>query len=220
MTVRVIRGDGARPTPAVTSAGFAETARKMSAARYDARLEGERLIAEARRQADQIVQAANEQSAAITERARLEGVAAGRIEAFAIVAKARIEESLLVDRASDVVVTASRAVAERAVGRVLSIDDEALAGWVREALAPLKGARRIVVRGHPANLTRLQQRLREIAPTGCDSIELVTDHTFALDALHARSDLGEVRLEVRVQVDALISVLSDALAATVRGRHE
>jgi flagellar biosynthesis/type III secretory pathway protein FliH len=211
VTVRILRRATTDEVPSTTTpthATFVATARRIHASEFEARLEGERIVAAARREAE-----------AIADRARTEGMDAGRMEALSIVAAARADEARAIDRLLGVVVTATRAVAERALGRALSIEDDALVGWAREALAPLRGARKIVVRGHPASIDRLRARMSELGPSGNSVLELVSDPAMAEGTLLARSELGEVKVELRTQVAAFVDVLREALAPAVRGNH-
>ena len=227
MSVRIVRasvanaagGDAGATPPRAPLPSFAATARRIFASEYQARLEGERIVAASRREADAILERARADARAIAERARSAGADAGKLEALAIVAAARADEAHTVDHALDAVVMATRAVAERAIGRALSLDDQALAGWAREALAPLRGARRIVVRGSTSSIERLRARLGELAPPGCEVLDLVADASLPEGTLVARSELGEVKVELATQVEAFAQVLRDALAPVVRGKH-
>ena len=217
MSVRIVRAQTSAPRPALPA--FAATARRIHAAEYEARIEGERIVAAARREAEAVLDRARADAQAIAERARTAGADAGRLEALAIVAAARADEARTIDRCLDVVVMATRAVAERALAQALSLDDAALAGWAREALAPLRGARKIVVRGSATSIERLRARLGELAPPGCDVLDLGADAALPDGVLVARSELGEVRVELATQVAAFAEVLRSALAPVVRGKH-
>ena len=223
MSVRVVRASASGASPSSQGPASRDawapmlTARKIHAAAYEAKLEGERAIAEARRQAEAIVARAHAQAAAIEEQTRARALDQSRAEAIAILALARAEELALVDRATDVVVTAARAVAERALCRALREDDGALLDWARQALLPLRAARRVHVRGSRATIARLAAAVSQLAPAP-SAIELEVDPALEDDALVARSDLGDVSLDVRSQAGALIEVLRAALLDTVRAR--
>jgi hypothetical protein len=196
--VRVIRAaDPRAPAPRATS--FVPSARRMDAARYEARLEAERTIADARAEAERI-----------REEARTRGREEGRAEVLALLVRAQAEAHAVAERATDLVVTATRAVAERALGQALQ-GDAPLAAWTREALATLAGARRIVLHASPATIARLSSS--ELGPIALEEASDLPEGT-----LLARSELGEVSVELRTQVDAFVAAIADVLAKEVRAR--
>lgn len=220
ITARVLRDERSPATPLpLARERFASTVRLVHAERLAAATEAKRILDAARGEAAAIVARAESDARADAANARTEALDAARLESFALVARARDEESRVIDAATEVVVQATRAVAERALGERLALDDATLAAWAREGLLPLRGARRIVLRGQALTLERLQSRLRELAPRGCDLVEPVLDDALPAGVLHARSELGEVRLEVRTQVDSLVEVVRDAIAGAVRSAH-
>lgn len=197
MNVRVIRNPSREPAP-LQMQSFVETARKMDGARFAARIEAEKTIAAARAEAD-----------AILERARTEGVQRGRLEGLAALLQLQREATEVAARATDLVVTATRAVAERALGSALATDDGLLQSWARQALAAFAGARRIKLHANPATLARLE---------GISGLELVTDAELPEFVLIARTELGEARIELGTQVEAFVQSIRDVLSAEVAKR--
>lgn len=191
MSVRVLRSGGA---PAPRGRDFTPSARRIDAARFEARLEAERVIAEARARAD-----------AIAHDAEQRGRARAHAEAGALFIAAEREAARVAERATDLVVTAAKAVAERALGQALAVDPTP---WAREALATFKGARQIVVRGSAATLARL----------GDLGVELAADPALADDELVVVTELGDARVELKTQIDALVEAIRDVLASEVRRR--
>jgi hypothetical protein len=182
--------------PAPRGASFVPTARRIDAARYAARLEAERTIAEARAEAERL-------RAEARERGRNEG----RAEVLALLAHAEARVEAAAADATEVVIAAARAVAERALGEALA-DDARLRAWTREALRTIAGARRVVLFANASTLARLGAlegvELREAAlPDG---------------ALLATSELGELRVELRTQVDAFLAAIADMLGREVARR--
>jgi hypothetical protein len=195
MTVRVIRASGG---PAPRAATFVPTARRIDAARYEARIEAERTIAEARADADRI-----------REEARARGRDEGRAEVLALLVAAHAETNAIAERATELVVTATRAVSERALGEALK-NDERLVAWTREALATITGARRIVLHASAATIARLANT--DLGPIELRAAELPEG------TLLAQSELGELHVELRTQVDAFVAAIADVLAKEVRAR--
>jgi len=212
VSARVIRGKAAADAPKSRARQvFVPTAKKIAKDRFDAEIEREQTMNEARMRARAIAEEARKV-------AHEEGRSEGHARAAAVLARAQIERDEVVDRSIDVVVAAARAVSERALGQTLAIDDAALASWAREALASLKHARRMTVRGSKKNVERLATRLHDIAPGARDAIELVVDDAIADDTILARSEVGEVTLELHTQIDALLAAVRDTVASAVRGR--
>lgn len=193
MTVRVIRADKG---PAPRAPSFVPTARRIDAARWQARLEAERTIAAARTEAERI-----------REEARAQGRDEGRAEVLALLAKARLETENVAERASELVVTATRAVAERALGEALQNDDQ-LRAWTREALRTIAGARRIVLFASPSTIARLGS---------IEGVEL-RQGELPEGTLFATSELGELHVELRTQVDAFVAAIAEVIGKEVRAR--
>ena len=193
MSVRVIRAQGG---PAPRAPGFTPSARRVDAARYEARLEAERTIAAARAEAE-----------SIREQARRRGAEEGRAEVIALLAKAEHEIARVAERASELVVTATRAVAERALGEAIR-DDEHLHAWAREALKTLAGARKIVLFANGSTIARLRH---------VEGVEL-REAELPEGTLLARSELGEAHVELRTQVDAFVTAIAEVIDHEVRAR--
>ena len=81
------------------------------------------------------VAAARANAEAIAAEAARVGRERAHAEIAALLATARAESAAVAERALDLIITATRAVAERAIGSAVAIDDSALTGWAREALA-------------------------------------------------------------------------------------
>lgn len=199
MTVRVIKaGSGPLPLARVEA-----TVRKIDAATWSARIEAEKTIAAARAEALAIVAEAHARAAEVTAQAE----AKGRAEAAAILIRSRAEAEKQAERATEMVMAATRAVAERALGRALATDDASLHAWASEALSTVAGARRIALHAHPRTLARLADlRVDKVAAELPEGTILV------------RSDLGDVRLELATQVEALTQAIAELLAAEVLRR--
>ncbi len=222
----MLRGESLRDAPRTTrdenaAPIFVATARRLVVEREAARKEGAGLVAAARAEAAHILARAEQDARRVQEDARLAGAEVGKLEALGIVAAAHAEEGALVDRSLDLIVSAARVVAERAVSEALATDDGALLAWTRAALVPLRGSRRVVVRGAAAAIERLRNRLAELIESSSNrmQVELVVDETLAEGRVVARSELGEIRIELSTQVAALAEVLRGALDPEVRKRR-
>jgi len=199
VSVRVIKANaGAAPLTRAHT-----TVRKLDAAAWIARIEAERTIAEARAQAQAIVAQAQAEASAVKAQAE----AAGRAEAAALFIAARAEIGRVAERTIEVVIAATRAVAERALGRAIATDDASLNAWANEAIATLAGAKRIAVHGHPRTLARLEAPVIKVeTPEMSEGVILV------------RFELGDARLELATQIEALTQAIGEVLAAEVRRR--
>jgi flagellar biosynthesis/type III secretory pathway protein FliH len=207
MTVRVIRGGG---TPAPRGADFTPSARRIDAARYTARVESERTIAEARATAEEIVEAAKREAAKIRNEAEREGLERAHAKALALLQSAQLAAESASDRLLDLVLMATKAVTERALGTSISQNDEALRGWATQALATFHGARNPKLRANPRSIARLNH-LR--------GVELTPDPELDEHTLVAHTDLGDARVELRAQVDAVVDAIAEVLAKEVHKQH-
>lgn len=223
MSVRVVRGRPASSEDASPAASpeplFVATARRLLVEREAARTDGARVVAAAREEAARILARAEEDARMVQEDARRAGVEAGRLEALAIVAAAHAEEGRLVERSLDLVVSAARVIAERALSEALATDDATLLAWTKAALVPLRGSRRVVLRAAAPSIDRLRAHLAVIAEQAAVRLELIVDDALPADVVVARSELGETRLELTAQVAALAEVLRGALEPEVRKRR-
>jgi hypothetical protein len=188
---RVIRGNG---QPAPRARELLPTARRIDAARFAARIEAERTIAEARASAD-----------AIAREAEQRGRERAHAEAAALLLAAQREAARVAEHATDLVVTATKAVAERALGQALSIDPTP---WAREALTAFRGARTMTVRAN----AETAPRLRDLG------VEVVVDSELPAHTLVVLTELGDARVELKTQVDAFVEAIRDVLASEVRSR--
>ncbi|MBI2392760.1 MAG: hypothetical protein HYV09_24455 [Deltaproteobacteria bacterium] len=209
MTARVLR-EGSR-APAPRGRDFTPSARRVDAARWEARLEAERTIAAARDEAARILEEARQQAGAVRAEAARRGREDGHAEALAVLARARGEADALAERATELVVTATRAVAERALGAALD-RDEHLVAWARQALGSIAAARKIVVRANAATIERLRPHLRELG-----AVELRVDE-LPDGTLHAASEVGELHVELRTQVESFVAAIADVLGREMRAR--
>lgn len=207
MTVRVLRAGG---QPAPRGPDFAPSARRLDGARYEARLEAERTIAAARATAEQLIERAREEAASIEREAERAGIERAHATTLALLQRAQLQTESGSERLHQLVVMATKAVTERALGMTLAHNDEALAGWAREALATFVGARRIELRAHPRTITRLRE-LR--------GVDVVADPELDEHTLIARTDLGDARVELRTQVQAFVDAIAEVLEREVRKHH-
>jgi vacuolar-type H+-ATPase subunit H len=207
VTVRVIRGGG---TPAPRAKDFTATAKRIDAARYAARVESERTIAEARTRADEIIEHAKHEAETIRKDAEQRGTEQAHAKTLALLQHAEHTAASVSDRILDLVLMATKAVTERALGTAITHNDEALRGWAREAIATFIGARQIQLRANPRSITRLHE-LR--------GVELTADPELDEQTLVAHTDLGDARIELRTQVDAFVDAIAEVLAKEVRKQH-
>lgn len=189
---RVIRNGGA---PAPRGVDFTPSARRIDAARFLARIEAEKAIAAAREEAD-----------VIRARARDEGLQRGRAEGLAQLTELQRRIADVGERSVDLVVTATRAVAERAIGAALTTDDQTLTAWARQALATFGGARKVELAANDATLRRL---------AGIGGIDLVADNDLPDFVLVARTELGDARIELGTQVEAFVDSIREVLSLEV-----
>ena len=210
MNARIIRANSGRPLPSAAES-FASSGRRIAAEQWQALLEAERILGEARMAAEKIRDEAENAG-------RAKGKAEADARAIAVLSQIDAERAAIVDSCVQVVVAATRAVCERAMKQALSVDDATLAGWAREAIASLKSARRIQVRGARKVIDRLALRLAELAPSGA-AVELLVDDSLDATTLVAHSDVGDVRLELTTQLDDLLSAIHGTVSTAVKVRR-
>lgn len=180
-----------------------------------ARIPAEVVEAEARARA--IVAAARASAEAVRAEAAAQGLAEGRAEAAALLLSLRAQEAGRGARLTELVTMAAGVVAERLLGEALSADDAALLAWARHSLAVFSRARRVLLRVHPETEGRLRPRLDALLPGRDTVFELLPDPAIAPLALVVSADSGEARIELTVQIEALLRSLTPLLASEVRG---
>ncbi len=221
MSVRVLRGpvDDEPLASAAASAPFAASAFRIAAEGLAARAEAARAREQAEEQARAVVAQALSEAEVIRRSARAAALAAAHAEVLALLVRARALEASLVERALPIVEHAVVAVAERLREERVAADPAALAAWVRASVAPLLGARRLQLRANPATVARLSAALAELARRGLGElpIELAIDAAAVDGVVVARSDLGEVRLELGAQLANLVEAIGPTLADALRG---
>jgi flagellar biosynthesis/type III secretory pathway protein FliH len=228
MNARVIRGAGSAPistasTARAPSAPFAATAFRVAAEQLRARAAAERVLASARVEADALLADAARDAARIRAAAHAEGLATAHAESLSLLLRARALDAQTIDRALPLIEQAVLAVAERLLGERFAVDSAALAAWVRASIAPLLGARRLALRAASPTLVQLAAALPELAAhglagaLGVAALELTVDETLPDAVVIARSDLGEVRLELGAQLGRMLEAIRPALVDALRG---
>lgn len=211
MNVRILKGAAARDARPHDDGSV----RRIASAQWEARRAADALLAAAHSETQAIVARAQTEAQRIREAARAEGREAGHAEALALLVAARAEVAARADRTTALVVAATRAVAERAIGSAIAVDDAALATWAKGAIRSLAGARRIQLRVSPASASRLVAKVEQIAPSAATAIEIVADPTVADGILVAASELGQIRLDVVTQVAVFVDAIGEMVGQAV-----
>lgn len=164
------------------------------------------LVAGAHEEAAATLRAAADEAAALRKRA----VAEGQAEAEAALAARwvdlkRAEETWHQQREGDLLAVA-RLLAERLLLRSLDLDPRTITDLTRQALAPLRRARRLLFSVHPDDAEALRAGL---ASLGHDAalIEVHLEPTAPRGAVHIVSELGSIRAELAPQLDRLLAAL-------------
>ena len=190
----VIGGPEARPS-ALRRAEAMEARAQAAAVVAAAHTEAERVRAHAIGEATRVRQEAEQQALAAGEAA----LAARWVELK------RAEQIWEREREGDLLAVA-RLLAERLLGRALETDSRAIVDLARQALEPLRRARRLQLSVHPDVADALRAGLASLGHEA-RSIEVHLEPTAPRGAVHVVSELGSIRAELAPQLDRLLAAL-------------
>jgi flagellar biosynthesis/type III secretory pathway protein FliH len=185
----------------------------------EAHAEADALLARARAEAE----ALRAEAGAVRESARREGFEAGRAEGLAnalaegaaALTAAREEAARLVEASRPMALALASKMAEKIVGRAVSLQPETMAEIAAEALAACRpGAGSARVRVHPDDLAAVEASrgaLAERAPTA--TLEIVGDETVGRHGCVIETPRGIVDARLATQLAAL----ERAVTGAVRG---
>ena len=185
-------GNGAKPAGTV-----------VSAAVFDARAEAQRILAEARAEADALrAQARDEGLAAARETARAETTQT-LVRLHAETARARAA-------AADDVKRLAIRIAEKIVGRALTLDPDVIADICAQAVRGAAEQRQIVLRVHPDDLPALERarpRLRSEFLRAHD-VTLRADPAVGRGGCIVDTEVGSIDARLETQLGALERALT------------
>jgi flagellar assembly protein FliH len=214
--VPLTRGRVLAPSDAIAAARAVASAREPSnASRVVPREvvlahdEARAIVARARTEAEAIVARASADALGAREAAILEGREVGAAALAAAWMRLRSDEARALAAREQEILAIARALAERLIGRALSIDPDLVLSLAREALSAVARARRVTLFVHPDDAEPLR---RQIAALGLEqaSIEVSVDPTRSRGNLRAETDLGTVDSDVGLRLDRLVAALAAA----------
>jgi flagellar assembly protein FliH len=178
-------------------------------------------VVDAERRAREITEAAEREATLLLARARAElaelnertmadarATAAARLAAESL-ALAALEDSAD-RRALDRVVALARLLAERLLGETLALEPSRVAALAEQALKEARGARRITIIAHPADVAELERALRGAQREHVTRIE--PDARRARGNLRFETDIGVLDADLAPQLDRLAQRLREAVA--------
>jgi flagellar biosynthesis/type III secretory pathway protein FliH len=181
---------------------------------YDAKMEADRLLAEARGEAERIVADAQHEAERLRGKAHAEGRERGLQAVTELLAGARAAATRARSAAESELRVLAVRIAEKILARELALKPDAVADVVAQALAHAGEPRDVVVRMNPADLEaiergkpRLVERVRSAR-----AVTFRADETVARGGCIVESELGVV--------DARLSTQLEAIERALRGDRE
>lgn len=180
----------------------------MHRQRREAVEQAQAIVQQAQDLAHRIEQEAREQAKQALAHAHREGVD----RAHAQVASAWIElqrqrvkqQDDLVDQCAVII----KAMTERLVGEVLELHPERIAVMVRDAIRPLRRARRITIHAHPNDAQVLTDQLDKLG-VDSDIVQVASDTQRCRGSLHFYSDCGEINADLQLQLDKFVYAIRE-----------
>lgn len=201
-------------TSRVLKGGAGTTGPIVHAPIHDARLEAERLIAEAHAEAERLRAEALQEAERLRAQAAAEGRERGLAAVTELLAGARAAAARARTGAESDLRTLAVRIAEKLLGRELALRPEAVVDIAEKALELAGDPRELLVRAHPDDLEALE-RGRPRLFQRCRSLHAVS---FRADGSVPR---GGCVLETELGVvDARLSVQLDAIERALRGEPE
>ncbi len=218
MTVRrgrVVHG-GARMEPVGADAG--PTPRRMPSGRVESKavvdlaIAAQNMVERARAEAASIVQAAQAERDRLVAQARREGLEQATAKLASAWIALRAREATADRNAEERVIAVARLLAERLLGEALRVEPSTVAALAREAMRPLRRARRVTIEAHPDDADVLRANLASL-PVEEDIVEVLSDMARQRGCVRIVSDLGTLDAELAPQLDRLTDALRRELLA-------
>ena len=181
---------------------------------FDAKLEGDRLVAEAREAAERELQTARDDAERIARKAEAEGRERGLAAVTELLAGARAAAARARAGAEAELRTLAVRIAEKILGRELALDGNAVVDIAREALRHAGEPRELVLRCAPEDLEALERGKPRLLER-CRAAQAVTfrpDATVARGGCVVETELG--------LVDARLSTQLESIERALRGEPE
>ena len=213
---RVVSATDARSAELVKLASRARPAERLARVVQkpvvDAQAHAARVIAEAEALAARLLEQGRADLEILHERVAAEARAAGSARLAAEFLALRALEARADERALDRITELARLLAERLLGEALALEPARVVALAEQALKEARGARRITVMAHPADVPLLEQALSH-GRVG-HVAQVVADPARARGSLRFETEIGTLDADVAPQLDRLAERLREAL------RHE
>jgi len=201
-----IKGPAASESVPSTTQQDAPRAQVLRRVLVEASERAEQVLAEAELRARQLVSDAERRADDVRRVAVEEGRAQGHAEALArlnVVARLEAEAD---QRALERSVEMARILAERLIGVALTIDDVAVSGLATQVLSEVRGAHRIELHVHPADVAVLER-----ANLPASGLAIVADSTCARGDFRAVTDVGTIDAKLGERLDLLAVKLAEVV---------
>jgi type III secretion protein L len=181
---------------------------------YDAKMEADRLLAEAHGEAERLLAAAHEEAERLTQKAQAEGRERGLQAVTELLVGARTAAARARSEAEVELRALAVRIAGKILGRELALDANAVTDVVAQALAHAGDPRDVVVRLNPADLEAIERG----KPRLIERVKKARSLTFRGDDQVARGGcIVETELGI---VDARLSTQLEAIERALRGERE
>jgi flagellar assembly protein FliH/type III secretion protein L len=199
-------------TPIARAPGAQAKARVVPKPVVDARAHAARIIAEAEVLAARLLEQGRADLQVLHEQISADARAAGSARLAAELLALRALEDSADERALARTTELARLLAERLLGEALALEPARVVALAEQALSEARGARRIRILAHPADVPLLEQslakgRVGHVAEVSADSAR-------ARGSLRFETEIGSLDADLAPQLDRLTERLREAL------RHE
>jgi flagellar biosynthesis/type III secretory pathway protein FliH len=208
LDVQVLAHEPASTRRGASDLGATPLGRIVSRRIVEAETQRDQILLGAYQEAARILAAAREQTKSAREDAEREGRAAATAALAAHWVTTRTDEQRAVEGSEERMLTAARALAERLLGRELSLRPEAIVDLARVVLSAVSRARRVAIRAHRDDVAALQSAdLARFFEDAKVAISVEVDDTRQRGSLRVESDLGVLDGDLAPQLDRLVAAL-------------
>jgi flagellar assembly protein FliH len=167
-----------------------------------------RVELDARARAEAILRDAASDAQELRRKALQEGRREGRAELAATILEQAQAAQRRLDELEDAALQVGLEVARRLVGAELEREPQHTAALVRQLLARVRRARRVMVQLHPLDRPQVQRLLPQLLPQqGEAAVELVDDATLQPGDCVVYSDVGTLDGRIETRLSALAGAL-------------
>ena len=211
---RVVRGEAVDRAPPILGGGLGEEQRaRMSREEVEAHQNADRIVHLALTRSESILASARADAERVAREAAHQAAEAEQARLAAAWLALREREEKRTAREIERSIAIAKLLAERLIGREITLNPGLVGSIAREALAEARGARRVRLEANPLDAEALRAQLVSAGLGGPEGvvIEVIENTELARGSLRVHTELGTLDARLNPRLERLAAALRDAL---------